>query len=76
VSLEIGGVTVRNEIQALVVGAGGELDRDLTGQNRENGNLSDYFESSNATQGDDTAERGILTTVFNDQVRVIQPNPP
>ncbi len=72
VDLEISGSTIRNDIQAAVVGAGGQV----SGQNRANGNLSDYFENANATQANDTVERNVITTTFNDQVRVIRPNPP
>jgi hypothetical protein len=72
VDLEIGGSTVRNDIQAVLIGAGNQL----AGQNRGNGNMSDYFENSNATQANDKVDRGMLAAGFNDQVRVIRPNPP
>ena len=72
VDLEIGGSTIRNDIEAVVVGAGGQL----AGQNRANGGMNDYFENSNATQANDAVDRGIVTAAFNDQVRVIRPNPP
>ena len=72
VDLEIGGTTIRNDLQAVVVGAGAQL----AGQNRANGNLSDYFENSNATQANDTVDGGVIAGTFNDQVRVIRPNPP
>lgn len=72
ISLQIGGATARNEIQAVIVGAGGQV----TGQDRSNGNLSDYFENNNAVTANDTAERGTLTAAFNDQVRIVTPNPP
>jgi type II secretory pathway pseudopilin PulG len=72
VDLDIGGSTIRNDVQAVLVGAGGQL----AGQNRANGGMGDYFEDSNATQANDTVDRGIVSAVFNDQVRVIRPNPP
>lgn len=80
VSVEIGGATNRNEIQAVIVGAGGQL----AGQDRVTGTpcpgqpdfLCDYFESNNAVTANDSADRGVLAATFNDQVRVIQPNPP
>ena len=52
--------------------AGGQLG----GQNRSIGNIGDYFENSNATQANDTVDRGVAAAMFNDQVRIIRPNPP
>ncbi len=72
VDLEIGGSTIRSDIQAVLVGAGGQL----AGQNRSSGSMNDYFENNNATQANDTVDRGVIAATFNDQVRVIRPNPP
>ncbi len=72
VDLEIGGATARSDIRAVLVSAGGQL----AGQDRNDGNMSDYFENNNATQANDTVERGAIATTFNDQVRVVRPNLP
>ena len=72
VNLQVAATPTRNELQAVLVGAGSQL----TGQNRANGNMSDYFESSNAVQANDTVDRDIAAATFNDQIRVIRPNPP
>lgn len=71
-NMQIAATPVRNDIQAVLVGAGGQLG----GQNRANGNMSDYFEISNATPANDTVDRGVVAATFNDQVRVIRPNLP
>lgn len=65
--------TSRTDIQAVLVGAGGQFS---VFQNRDNGNLTDYFENDNAVTANDSADRGVLAATFNDQVRVVTPNPP
>jgi len=72
-SLQIGAAPVRNEVRAVIVGAGRQLGGPPLNQDRSVGNLTDYFENSNAVTANDVAERGATTAVFNDQVRVVAP---
>lgn len=72
IELRINGNTVREDIQAALVGAGGTL----AGQDRSDGEMKDYFEDKNKDDGNDTVERAVAASDFNDQVRVIRPNLP
>ncbi len=72
IDLEMSGSAVRDDIQAALVSAGGEL----SGQDRTDGDMKDYFEDENEDEGNDIVERAVATSSFNDQVRVIRPNPP
>ncbi len=72
VEMEMSGSTVRDDIQAALVSAGGEL----SGQDRTNGEMRDYFEDENENEENDIVERAVASNNFNDQIRVIRPNPP
>ncbi len=72
IELEIGGATVRDDIQAALVSAGGEL----WGQDRTDGDMRDYFEDENEDEENDTVEHAVAASGFNDQVRIIRPNSP
>lgn len=72
IEFKINGAVVREDIQAALVSAGGEL----AGQDRSDGKMTDYFEDKNKDDGNDTVERAAVASDFNDQVRVIRPNLP
>lgn len=69
-------VTLRNwyppqdDKRAVILSAGSEL----SGQERAvEATLDAYYERENSTSGDDIFERGIASTTFNDQVRIVAP---
>jgi hypothetical protein len=73
-----------NNNNALVVSAGMEINTTLdstcnniasTTQNRTNGTINEYYESDNCSAGDDGFQQQSETATFNDQVRVIEPDP-
>ena len=63
----------RDDLHAVVVGAGSRL----ASQDRSSAaSLADYFEGSNAIDDDAAVERRVRGSLFNDQVRVVEPPPP
>ena len=67
--LTLSGVAPGGDKQAIVVAAGPAL----SGQDRSAWSLSDYFETENASTGDDTFAKAASSSSFNDQVRVVAP---
>lgn len=60
-----------NDRQVIIVSAGLQLD---SIQDRTSGGITAYFESENSNS-DDAFESGEMTTIFNDQVSFIVPDP-
>jgi len=57
--------------RALVIGAG----EPLAAQDRTLGNMTDYYENGNNSNGDDGFQIGEVLATFNDQVRVLATSP-
>jgi hypothetical protein len=72
-----GGGAPANNKRAIVISAG-EILEDLT-QDRSTGDISDYYELENSDQlvdiDDDNIQTGRITTLFNDQIRIIDTSP-
>ncbi len=61
-----------DSIQSLVIAAGPQMDSQA--EDRTTGQLDAYFESGNASSGDDDFGQKQITDPYNDQVQIICPN--
>jgi hypothetical protein len=70
--------------RAVLIAAGMEINKSVDDdcvtplvavQDRSNGTINEYFELENCDEGDDSFQEQFTTTTFNDQVRVVEPDP-